>query len=130
MESSTLNLIAGIMIGMGISVLLLVYLVRRAIGRFEVQIRDLAREAAQEVEKQMLGVLVEEHNGQLYFYRENDRQFLCQGSDLAEIRKRFAELYPDKIAYLSGGDPDLIERLKAELANLKKQETNETGVGV
>jgi hypothetical protein len=74
--------------------------------------------------------VVEEDAGQLYFYRETDRQFLCQGADLMEIRKRFNELYPDKIAFLSGGDPALVERLKNELINLKNQESNENSVSV
>jgi hypothetical protein len=51
-------------------------------------------------------------------------------ADLMEIRKRFNELYPDKIAFLSGGDPALVERLKNELTNLKNQESNENSVSV
>ena len=74
--------------------------------------------------------MVEEDAGQLYFYRETDRQFLCQGADLMEIRKRFNDMYPEKIAYLAGGDPALIERLKAELKNLKEQEKNEGSISV
>jgi hypothetical protein len=66
--------------------------------------------------------VVEEEGGQLYFYRETDRQFLCQGADLTEIRKRFNDMYPEKIAYLAGGDPALIKQLKAELEQIKQQE--------
>jgi hypothetical protein len=31
-------------------------------------------------------------------------------------------MYPEKIAYLAGGDPALIEQLKAELEQIKQQE--------
>jgi hypothetical protein len=47
-----------------------------------------------------------------------------------EIRKRFNEQYPSKIAYLAGGDPALIERLKNELETLKAQEKNEGSISV
>jgi hypothetical protein len=47
-----------------------------------------------------------------------------------EIRKRFNDMYPEKIAFLAGGDPVLIERLKAELKTLKEQEKNEGSISV
>jgi hypothetical protein len=77
-----------------------------------------------------VGIVVEEEAGQLYFYRETDRQFLCQGTTLAEIRKRFNDMYPSKIAYLAGGDPALVERLRNELKILKEQEKNESSISV
>ena len=92
--------------------------------------RGLVRETIKEVEADMVGIVVEEDAGQLYFYRETDRQFLCQGSTLTEIRKRFNDMYPEKIAFLAGGDPALIERLKAELKTLKEQEKNESSISV
>jgi hypothetical protein len=92
--------------------------------------RGLVRETIREVEADMVGIVVEEDAGQLYFYRETDRQFLCQGSDLMEIRKRFNDMYPEKIAFLAGGDPALIERLKSELKILKEQEKNEGSISV
>jgi hypothetical protein len=100
------------------------------VRRFEDDMRGLVRETIREVEAQMLGVVVEEDGGQLYFYRETDRQFLCQGTSLAEVRSRFNELYPEKIAFLAGGDPALIERLKNELKILKEQEKNEGSISV
>jgi len=90
----------------------------------------LVRETIREVEADMVGIVVEEDAGQLYVYRETDRQFLCQGTTLTEIRKRFNELYPEKIAFLAGGDPALIERLRAELKTLKEQEKNEGSISV
>ena len=92
--------------------------------------RGLVRETIREVEADMVGIVVEEDAGQLYVYRETDRQFLCQGTTLMEIRKRFNELYPEKIAFLAGGDPALIERLRNELETLKAQEKNEGSISV
>jgi hypothetical protein len=47
-----------------------------------------------------------------------------------EIRKRFNDMYPEKIAFLAGGDPALIERLRTELKTIKEQENNEGSISV
>jgi hypothetical protein len=106
------------------------FLMWRVMRRFEEDVRGMVRETIREVEADMVPIVVEEDAGQLYFYRETDRQFLCQGTTLMEIRKRFNEQYPSKIAYLAGGDPALIERLKNELETLKAQEKNESSISV
>ena len=125
MEYDITTIVANILIGLGLGIGLVVFWIWRTVRRFEDDLRGLVRETIREVEADMVGIVVEEDAGQLYVYRETDRQFLCQGSTLMEIRKRFNELYPEKIAFLAGGDPDLIERLRAELKTLKEQEHNE-----
>jgi hypothetical protein len=130
MEYDITTIVANILIGLGLGIGLVVFWVWRTVRRFENDVRGLVRETIREVEADMVGIVVEEDGGQLYFYRETDRQFLCQGVDLMEIRKRFNDMYPEKIAYLAGGDPDLIERLRAELETLKAQEKNENSLSV
>ena len=130
MEYDVTTLVANILIGIGLGIGLVVFWVWRTVRRFEDEMRGLVRETIREVEADMVGIVVEEDAGQLYFYRETDRQFLCQGATLMEIRKRFNDMYPEKIAFLAGGDPALIERLKAELKTLKEQEKNEGSISV
>jgi MFS superfamily sulfate permease-like transporter len=130
MEYELLTMIANILIGIGVGIGLVIFWIWRTVRRFEDDVRGLVRETIKEVEADMVGIVVEEDAGQLYFYRETDRQFLCQGSTLTEIRKRFNDMYPEKIAFLAGGDPALIERLKAELKTLKEQEKNEGSISV
>jgi len=130
MEYDITTLVANILIGLGLGIGLVVFWIWRTVRRFEDDLRGLVRETIKEVEADMVGIVVEEDAGQLYVYRETDRQFLCQGSTLMEIRKRFNDLYPEKIAFLAGGDPVLIERLRAELKNLKEQEKNEGSISV
>jgi len=130
MEYDITTLVANILIGLGLGIGLVVFWIWRTVRRFEDDVRGLVRETIREVEADMVGIVVEEEAGQLYFYRETDRQFLCQGSDLMEIRKRFNDMYPEKIAFLAGGDPVLIERLKSELKILKEQEKNEGSISV
>ena len=130
MEYDITTLVANILIGLGLGIGLVVFWVWRTVRRFEDEMRGLVRETIREVEADMVGIVVEEDAGQLYFYRESDRQFLCQGTTLSEIRKKFNDMYPEKIAFLAGGDPALIERLKAELKTLKEQEKNEGSISV
>ena len=130
MEYDITTLVVNILIGLGLGIGLVVFWVWRTVRRFEDDLQGLVRETIKEVEADMVGIVVEEDAGQLYFYRETDRQFLCQGANLMEIRKQFNNMYPEKIAFLAGGDPALIERLKAELKILKTQETNENSISV
>jgi len=130
MEYDITTIVANILIGLGLGIGLVVFWIWRTVRRFEDDLRGLVRETIKEVEADMVGIVVEEEGGQLYFYRETDRQFLCQGTTLAEIRKKFNDMYPEKIAFLAGGDPALIERLKAELKTLKEREKNEGSISV
>jgi len=130
MEYELMTMIANILIGIGVGIGLVIFWIWRTVRRFEDDVRGLVRETIREVEADMVGIVVEEEGGQLYFYRETDRQFLCQGSTLTEIRKRFNDMYPSKIAFLAGGDPALIERLKAELKTIKEQEKNDNSISV
>jgi hypothetical protein len=130
MEYDITTIVANILIGLGLGIGLVVFWIWRTVRRFEDDLRGMVRETIREVEADMVGIVVEEDAGQLYFYRETDCQFLCQGTSLAEIRKRFNELYPEKIAFLAGGDPALIERLKSELKTIKEQEKNEGSISV
>ena len=130
MEYDITTIVANILIGLGLGIGLVVFWVWRTVRRFEDDLRGLVRETIKEVEADMVGIVVEEEGGQLYFYRETDRQFLCQGTTLAEIRNKFNDMYPEKIAFLAGGDPALIERLKAELKTLKEREKNEGSISV
>jgi hypothetical protein len=130
MEYDITTLVVTTLIGIGLGVGAVVLYVWFLIQRFHNDLEGMVKETLQEVRASLVGLVIEQDGDQLYAYREEDRQFLCQGCDIAEIRKKFQEQYPDKTAYLSGGDPALVERLKAELAKIKEQEKNEAGHSV
>jgi hypothetical protein len=129
-EGEFLMFVGNVLIGIGIGILLVVVMIWAVIRRFNKNLDGMVRETLEEVKASLVGLVIEEDGGQLYAYREEDRQFICQGRDITEIRKKFHEQYPDKTAYLSGGDPVLIERLKAELAKIKEQEKSEVSHSV
>jgi hypothetical protein len=129
-ESNVMMIVGNILIGVGLCLGLIAFVAWRIISRFENGMREIVRDAVQEVEDSLVGIVVEEHNGQLYCYRESNRQFVCQGNNIMEVRKVFNLMYPNKTAYLAGGDPALIERIKAELVAINEKETNENSISI
>ena len=124
------GLVVTTLIGIGLGVGLVCLYVWWTIRRFHNNLDTMIRETLDEVKSSLVGLVIEQDGDQLYAYRESDRQFLCQGATIAEIRNKFREQYPDKTAYLSDGDPALIEQLKAELAEIKQKEERENSVSV
>lgn len=129
-EGEILMWLGNIVIGIGIGIGLVVLYVWFVIQRFHRNLDGMVRETLDEVRASLVGLIIEQDGDQLYAYRETDRQFLCQGADIGEIRTKFSQQYPDKTAYLSGGDPALLERLKAELSEIKQKEERENSVSV
>ena len=130
MEYDITSLIVSILIGVGLGIGAVAIYVWVVISRFHSNLDEMVQDTLEEVKASLVGLVIEEDGNQLYAYRETDRQFLCQGANIAEIRKKFSEQYPDKTAYLSSGDPALIERLKTELAAIKEKEERENSVSV
>jgi hypothetical protein len=129
-ESNLMMIVGNILIGIGLGLGLIAFVAWRVIRRFENEMREIVRDAVQEVEDSLVGIIVEEEAGKLYCYREEDRQFVCQGNNIMEVRTAFNQMYPNKTAYLAGGDPALVERIKAELASIKEKETNENSISI
>jgi hypothetical protein len=129
-EYDITTIVANALIGFGLGLAVLAFYVWRTIRRFETELRELVREAVAETEANMIGLIVEQEGGVIYAYTEQDRQFVCQGATVAEIREGFKSRYPEKTAYLAGGDEALVERFKQELTQLKEKETSENSLSV
>ena len=130
MEYDITNTVVTLLIGMGLGLGLVALYIWRVMARFEQEIDQHIRNAVREVEQSLLPVIVEQDGDEIFVYSEKDRQFLVQGRTVQEIRERFDQRFPDRIAYLSGGDPALIERLKNELKIIKEQEKSENSISV
>ena len=131
MELDITNLLIAVLIGIGLGVGAICVYVWITIRRFQTEIDQVVEDTVRVAKDSLVGVVLEEDAGQLYCYRESDRQFLCQGATLGEIRKLFGQQYPDKTAYLADGhDPVLLERLKTELENIKQQEKSENSLSI
>jgi hypothetical protein len=129
-EYDITTIVANALIGFGLGLAVLAFYVWRTIRRFETELREVVREAVTEAEANMLGLIVEQEGGVIYAYTEQGRQFVCQGATVTEIREGFKSRYPEKTAYLAGGDEALVERFKTELVKLKEKEASENSLSV
>ena len=79
-------------------------------------------------EEMLIALTVEIDDNQYFCYNSITKDFVCQGLDLTEIRKRFRERYPNKDAAIYDGDRTAVATLKSQLDELKKQNENSIGI--
>ena len=79
-------------------------------------------------EERLIALTVEVDQDQYFCYNSITKDFVCQGSDLTEIRERFRARYPDKDAAIYDGDESAVATLKSQLKELKKQNENSIGI--
>ena len=79
-------------------------------------------------EERLIALTVEVDQDQYFCYNSITKDFVCQGSDLKEIRERFRARYPDKDAAIYDGDETAVATLKSQLKDLKKQNENSIGI--
>ena len=79
-------------------------------------------------EERLIALTVEVDNNEYFCYNSITKDFVCQGSDLKEIRERFRVRYPDKDAAIYDGDETAVATLKSQLKELKKQNENSIGI--
>jgi hypothetical protein len=130
MEYDITAIVANALIGIGLGLAVVAFIIWRTIRKFETDLREVVREAVAEVEASLIGLVVEQDGDIIYAYTEKDCQFVCQGHNLEQIRAGFKSRYPEKTAYLAGGDPELVERFKQELTQLKEKEASENSLSV
>jgi len=104
----------GVGLGFGMVVLYACYLYRDLKKRVDRMIREVIEEA----EADLIGLDIELDNGVYFCYNNKDKQFVCQGATVAEIRQAFKERFPTKTAYLAGGDVKVVANFKTELLKL------------
>ena len=79
-------------------------------------------------QERLIALTVEVDNNQYFCYNSLTNDFICQGSDLKEIRERFRARYPDKDAAIYDGDKSAVAALKSQLKDSKKQNENSIGI--
>ena len=103
--------VVGILIGAALAILL-IYLYIRGLVHSVMEELDRHIEAAAST---LMPVIVERMNGVIFCYSKEDNQFICQGATLTEVRAAFKRRFPDRTAYLDGGDEELVKELREEL---------------
>ena len=111
-------MLIGVGIGVGMIVLYAWYLYQDLKGRIDRMIKEVVDEAAAD----MVGLDIEVDRGRYFCYNSEDKQFVCQGGTVAEIKQAFEARFPGKTAYLAGGDPAVVEQFRTELLKLATEE--------
>ena len=110
----------GAVLGVGIVGMYIWYLYHKLKSRIDQMINKVIDEA----EDNLVGLDIEVNKGVYFCYNSEDKQFICQGNTVAELREGFRLRFPGKTAYLAGGDPKVVEELKTELLKLGINETS------
>ena len=118
------DVIAGIVMGLGIGFVALTVYMWILYQRIKSRVDRMIEEIISEAEENLVGLDIEVDNGVYFCYNNEDKQFVCQGTTVAEIRRAFQARYPDKTAYLAGGDPRVVAEFKTELLKLAINENS------
>ena len=110
----------GTLIGFGIVGFYVWILYQRIKGRVD----DMVKQIIQEAESNLIGLDIEVDKDTYFCYNSKDKQFVCQGKTVSEIRQAFGARFPGKTAYLAGGDPRVVAEFKTELLKLGTNEPN------
>jgi hypothetical protein len=108
------SIVLGVFIGVVLAIVLIYLYIRGLVHEVMEELDAHIERAASTV----MPVIVERMNGVIFCYSKEDNQFICQGTTLTEIREAFKSRFPDKTAYLDGGDEELVEELQEQLVQL------------
>lgn len=89
--------------------------------RLKKQINAMIEEVISETETNLVGVDIELDKGMYFCYTSKDKQFVCQGATVQEIREAFGRRFPDKTAYLSGGNPAAVQQFQSQLLEIHNE---------
>jgi hypothetical protein len=118
------EIVGGILMGIGIGFVMLGLYIWILFQRIRGRVDDMVDQIIQEAQADIVGLDIEVDKGVYFCYNHTDKQFVCQGSTVAEIRQAFQARHPGKTAYLAGGDPAVVANFKTELLKLSINENS------
>ena len=118
------EILGGIVMGIGIAFILVGLYILILFQRIRGRVDRMVEQIIQQAEADLVGLDIELDNGTYFCYDHTDKQFVCQGATVAEIRQAFGERFPTKTAYLAGGDPAVVNTFKTELLRLSINENS------
>ena len=82
-------------------------------------------EVSQDLElERLIPLTVEIVDNQYFCYNSITQDFVCQGTDLAGIVRKFKQRYPDKSAAIFDGDETAVRTLKSQLKELDENSSS------
>ena len=106
----------GIIVGLGIA-----YWLIHWIGKMIFRKLEAAVEAEVEQREQgRINMKVERHGNVLYAFDADNNDFVCQGTDLAELKRNFVARFPGRDGSVEGADTELHAELLKQKQELAK----------
>ena len=105
----------GIIIGIVMVILYAWFVVYRFEGRMNRMLNDMVRDV-------MMGLEVELNQDVFFCYSAKNKEFVCQGANYAEIKRAFETRFPNRVAYVAGGDPKAVALLQAQIAQQESKQ--------
>ena len=121
-----MDIVVIVLVGIGIGIGMLGLYIWVLYQRIKSRVDQMVERIINEAEADLVGLDIEVDQGRYFCYNSEDKQFVCQGATVAEIRTAFQARFPGKTAYLAGGDPSVVAELETELLKLGINE-NSTG---
>jgi hypothetical protein len=118
------EIVGGILMGIGIAFVLVGLYIWILYRRIRSRVDHMVNQIIQQAEADLVGLDIEVDNGTYFCYDHADKQFVCQGATVAEIRQAFQNRFPGKTAYLAGGDPAVVDTFRTELLKLSINENS------
>ena len=126
MNFDLLSFVLGVVVGIGISYLVVWWLGRMIYRKLEAAVEAAVEEQKEETDAKRIDMKVERHGDMLYAFRSDNDGFVCQGADLRDLKKQFAQRFPNCTGSVVGKTDELHQELLTQLKELK----NEGGTGV
>ena len=123
MDFDFLSFLLGIGVGIGISYLV-VWMLGRAIYR---RLEAALEEKQEETDTKRINMKVERHGELLYAFREDNDGFVCQGTDLKDLKQQFTKRFPGQVGAIVGATDELHQELVKQLKDAQNESS--TGVG-
>lgn len=126
MNFDLLSFVLGTAVGIGISYLVVWWLGRMIYRKLEAAVAAAVDEQQTETKSKRIDIKVEQHGDVLYAFRSDNDGFVCQGGNLAELRKHFLQKFPGQVGSVIGAT----DELHRELVKQSKEIKNESSTGI
>ena len=113
-----MDIVVILLVGVGIGFVMLCLYIWVLYQRIKNRVDEMINQVINEAEANLVGLDIEVDRGRYFCYNSENKQFVCQGATVAEIRAAFQARFPGKTAYLAGGDPIVVAEFKTELLKL------------
>ena len=101
------------------------FLTKLVISWFNARLEQELEEVMSDLElEKLIPLTVEVVDNQYFCYNSITKDFVCQGSNLVEIVKKFKQRYPNKSAAIYNGDETAVRTLKSQLKELDENSSS------